>query len=98
MAASGPDGIGHMEQIAVHPASFGSGVGARLLEAAKVLCPTGLTLRVNQENPRAVAFYRRAGFVVTAEGVNPGGRRPVFDMAWRPLGAGSPAVTRPERP
>jgi putative acetyltransferase len=75
---------GHMEQLAVRPGSFGTGVGRALVDAAKALCPAGITLRVNQDNPRAVAFYRRAGFTVTAEGVNAGGTLLVFDMAWRP--------------
>jgi putative acetyltransferase len=75
---------GHMEQIAVHPNASGRGVGRALLDAAKARCPKGMTLRVNQENPRAVAFYHKAGFVIVAEGVNPGGQRPVYDMAWKP--------------
>ncbi len=75
-------GNGHMEQIAVHPDAFGGGVGDALLRAAKALCPAGITLRVNQDNPRAISFYRRAGFVVTGEGVNPGGSLKVLDMAW----------------
>ncbi len=75
-------GSGHMEQIAVHPETFGSGVGDALLLAAKELCPAGITLRVNKDNPRAIAFYRRAGFVVTGEGINPGGSLEILDMAW----------------
>ncbi len=87
---------GHMEQIAVHPDAAGMGVATALLDAAKAACPTGITLDVNQENPRAVAFYRREGFVITAEGVNPGGSRPIYRMAWRPSPA--PSVTHAMRP
>ncbi len=88
---------GHMEQIAVAPAAFGSGVGKALLDGVKAACPGGVTLHVNQENPRAVAFYRREGFVVTGEGFNPGGQRPIYFMAWRPA-IPRHDVTLPERP
>jgi ribosomal protein S18 acetylase RimI-like enzyme len=76
---------GHVEQLAVHPSASGRGVGRALLDAAKTRCPEGLTLRANQENSRAIEFYRKAGFVVVAEGVNPGGQRPIYDMAWKPM-------------
>ncbi|OJY63455.1 MAG: hypothetical protein BGP12_10480 [Rhodospirillales bacterium 70-18] len=73
---------GLVEQLAVHPDRFGAGLGTALLEAAKRRRPQGLHLLVNQENPRAVAFYRRAGFAIIAATTNPDGRRPVWRMAW----------------
>jgi putative acetyltransferase len=73
-----------LEQLAVVPDAFGCGVGTVLLEAAKRLSPDGLGLRVNQDNPRAVAFYRRAGLRIIAAGTNPGGRLPTWDMEWSP--------------
>ncbi len=72
-----------LEQLVVRPASFGGGIGRALLDAAKRICPESLSLRVNQDNPRAVRFYAREGFAVTAEGTNPGGRLRTWDMTWR---------------
>jgi putative acetyltransferase len=74
----------HLEQLVIAPDRFGSGIGTRLLEAAKRRCPERLSLRVNQDNPRAVRFYRREGFRIVGEGVNPGGRLKTWDMTWLP--------------
>jgi putative acetyltransferase len=60
----------HLEQIAVHPRHFGSGLASRLLGEAKSLCPGGLTLDVNADNPRALRFYEREGFARIAAGTN----------------------------
>jgi putative acetyltransferase len=73
---------GLIEQLAVHPAHSGHGIGGTLLDAVKRERPAGLHLLVNQENPRAVAFYRRAGFAIREAGINPGGSRPIWRMAW----------------
>jgi putative acetyltransferase len=74
----------YLEQLAVAPARFGAGIGTRLLAAAKDLCPHRLSLRVNQDNPRAVRFYEREGFRIVAKGVNPGGRMKTWYMTWAP--------------
>jgi len=71
-----------LEQLAVDPSQSGLGVGAVLLNAAKQMCGGRLGLRVNQDNPRAISFYRREGFRIVAAGVNPGGRRKTWDMLW----------------
>lgn len=73
---------GLIEQLAVHPARFGTGPAAALLAAARAARPAGLHLLVNEENPRALAFYRREGFRVTDRTTNPGGTRPVLRMVW----------------
>ncbi len=53
------------------------------MAAAKAASPTGLTLDVNADNARAIAFYRREGFVTTGHRLNEQGR-PIDLMAWRP--------------
>ena len=73
---------GLIEQLAAHPARFGAGIGYALLAAVKQQRPAGLHLLVNQQNPRAVAFYRREGFVIAGATTNPGGTRPLWRMRW----------------
>jgi putative acetyltransferase len=73
---------GVLEQIAVAPELFGTGLGALLLEEAKRLCPLGLRLEVNADNPRAVRFYEKAGFAVQETGVNPISGRKTWRMRW----------------
>jgi putative acetyltransferase len=72
-----------LEQIAVAPALFGSGLGAFLLEAAKERCRAGLSLDVNMDNPRAMRFYEKHGFVQTGEAVNPNSGLLISHMHWR---------------
>jgi putative acetyltransferase len=73
---------GLIEQLAAHPARFGAGIGSALLAAVKQQRPAGLHLLVNQENPRAVAFYQREGFAIAGATTNPGGARPLWRMRW----------------
>ena len=89
--APGPQGFialhpcsGHIDQLAVAPAAQGGGVASALIAHAKALAPQGLKLDVNQDNPRAVRFYRREGFVATGEGVSTRTGLKLFDMSWRP--------------
>ena len=42
-----------------------------------------LTLHVYRQNPRAAAFYRREGFAVAAEGIDPDTGQPELTMVWR---------------
>ena len=74
---------GYIDQICIARAAQGSGLAAQLLSAAKARCPDGLTLKVNQDNPRAVRFYQREGFVVTGEGVSEASGLKLWEMAWR---------------
>ncbi len=71
-----------LEQIAVAPHLFGSGLGTFLLDHAKSLCRTGLNLDVNADNPRAIRFYEKHGFARVSRGVNPRSGLPVWHMRW----------------
>lgn len=61
---------GYLDQIAVAAAAKGSGVAGALIDAARALPRAPLTLDVNADNPRALRFYAREGFVVVGDGVN----------------------------
>lgn len=74
---------GWIDQMLAGLAHQGTGVAAMLMEAAKRLRPAGLTLDVNADNMRAIAFYRRQGFATTGQRVNEQGRA-IALMAWRP--------------
>lgn len=53
-----------LEMLFVAPGAFGNGTGKQLLRYA--VEQLGVTeLDVNEQNPRALAFYQRQGFVVT---------------------------------
>lgn len=54
---------GKIEMLFVDPTCHGRGVGRALLELAVAECDARL-VDVNEQNPGAVAFYRRMGFVV----------------------------------
>ncbi|MYW97523.1 GNAT family N-acetyltransferase [Amycolatopsis rubida] len=54
---------GKLEMLFVHDDFRGRGVGSALLRAALDRFP-GLTLDVNEQNPRAVGFYLHHGFEV----------------------------------
>ena len=98
--ADGPRGFatldltsGEMDQLAVAPDAFGQGVADALIEAVKRRAPGRIRLTVNQDNPRAMAFYRRAGFTIVAAGANPHSGLRTWEMAWviAPASAASPA-------
>ena len=74
---------GYLDQIAVAPEAWGTGVANALLDEAKRISFAGISLEVNQENARAVRFYERAGFVRTGAGVNPLSGRPTWRYAWK---------------
>ncbi|MGE3642251.1 MAG: GNAT family N-acetyltransferase [Beijerinckiaceae bacterium] len=71
-----------LDQIAVAPAAHGSGAASRLLDEVKARCGACVGLDVNADNHRAVAFYRREGFVAGATGTNPNSGLPVVRMRW----------------
>lgn len=75
--------LGKLDQIAVHPNAFGRGVAVQILDAVKAACAEGVSLDVNADNPRAVAFYRREGFVQTGEGRNSASGLRTISMQWR---------------
>ncbi len=77
------DGNGYLDQLVVSPRHQGSGVADALVDEAKLLSPRGVTLKVNADNARAIAFYKRNGFVDDGADVNPGSKRKVLKMKWR---------------
>lgn len=76
------DATGYLDQLVVAPAQWGSPVGRMLVEEAKRLSPSGVTLKVNADNARAIRFYERNGFVRTGEETNASGRA-VDLMSWQ---------------
>lgn len=77
------DGTGYLDQLVVSPAQWGSDVSRTLVDETKRLSPTGVTLKVNADNIRAIKFYMRNGFVKTGDEVNTSGRA-VDLMEWKP--------------
>lgn len=77
------DGTGYLDQLVVSPAQWGSDVSRALVDETKRLSPTGVTLKVNADNIRAIKFYMRNGFVKTGDEVNTSGRA-VDLMEWKP--------------
>jgi putative acetyltransferase len=78
------DGSGYLDQLVVAPDHWGSQLATMLVDEAKRLSPSGVTLKVNADNNRAIRFYERSGFVHGGEDVNPGSKRRVLKMAWTP--------------
>ena len=78
------DGEGYLDQLVVDPAHWGSDAARLLVDEAKRLSPSGVTLLVNKDNARAIRFYERNSFVHAGDDVNPTSGRPVLKMAWTP--------------
>jgi putative acetyltransferase len=78
------DRQGYLDQLVVAPEHWGSGAAHLLIEEAKRISPTHITLLVNQDNARAIHFYERSGFERAGEDVNPTSGRPVLRMEWKP--------------
>lgn len=78
---------GYLDQIAVHPDHWGTGIAEALIDAARLLSPARIVLDVNADNPRAVAFYERLGFHRIGEGVNPRSGLATFKLEWTPPAA-----------
>jgi len=76
-------GSGHVNQLAVASAYWGSAAAARLLEEARRRSPAELWLDVNQDNPRAVRFYEKQGFRRESEAVNPNSGLKTWRYRWR---------------
>jgi len=76
------DASGYLDQLVVDPEHWGSPLATALLDEAKRLSPSAITLQVNKDNARAIRFYERNGFVHAGEDVNPTSGRPVLKMRW----------------
>ena len=74
---------GYLDQIVVAVPAWGTGVAELLLAEAKRLAPGRLDLHVNTDNERAIGFYRKHGFAVAGEDVNPRSGAPVYLMRWK---------------
>ena len=74
---------GHINQVAVAKAYWGQGVADILLNRAKAMAPGLLKLEVNADNLRAIALYRRHGFVEVGRGANPNSGREIMMLEWR---------------
>ena len=78
------DGKGYLDQLVVAPEAWGSATAVQLVDAAKHLAPQGITLLVNDDNARAIGFYRKCAFADDGDDVNPVSGRPVKRMRWQP--------------
>jgi putative acetyltransferase len=78
------DAAGYLDQIVVAPPDWGTPLAGLLLDAARQRSPSGITLKVNADNARAIHFYEKAGFVHEGDEVNEGSGRAVWRMIWRP--------------
>jgi putative acetyltransferase len=74
---------GELDQIAVAPSAARRGLGRLLLAQARALAPGRITLTVNQDNGRALGFYKGEGFVKIGEGVNALSGLKTLRMEWR---------------
>ena len=76
---------GWVDQLYVDPTYAGRGLGAQLLDVAKVHSPEGLHLWAFQSNAGARRFYERHGFdsVAMTDGDNEEGA-PDVQYEWRP--------------
>lgn len=78
------DGHGYLDQLVVDPDHWGSDAARLLVDEAKRLSPSHITLLVNKDNARAIRFYERNGFAHAGDDVNPTSGRPVLKMEWKP--------------
>lgn len=76
------DGSGYLDQLVVAPEAWGSGAADALVDEAKRQSSGTITLLVNADNARAIAFYQRHGFRHTHDDVNPTSGRKVHGMKW----------------
>ncbi len=74
----------YLDQIFVDVTYHGQGIATTLLNQAKTLCPTGLTLHTLQDNMRAYAFYEREGFQAGQTSTNPVNGQPNIAYHWSP--------------
>ncbi|MGX9390353.1 GNAT family N-acetyltransferase [Nitrobacteraceae bacterium UC4446_H13] len=78
------DTKGYLDQLVVAPEQWGSPLATALVDEAKRLSPTCVTLLVNKDNARAIRFYERNSFAHAGEDVNPTSGRAVLRMEWKP--------------
>lgn len=80
-------GNGKIDQLYVEPGCQRKGVGTALLNKAKELAPSGLTLFTHQRNQRARDFYENRGFQPVELGISPAPEsEPDVKYLWDPAG------------
>lgn len=72
----------HIEGIFVRKEARSQGKGKQLLDFVKEI-HSGLTLHVYRKNHRAVGFYRREGFTVQKEDIDPATGEAEYVMEWK---------------
>jgi putative acetyltransferase len=77
------DSTGYLDQIVVAPEVWGSPVAAALLGEAKRISPARLELLVNQDNERAIRFYKKHGFAVSGTDTNTRSGAALYRMRWQ---------------
>jgi putative acetyltransferase len=75
---------GYLDQLVVAPEAWGSEIARTLIKAAKQVASAGLDLHVNQDNLRAIEFYKKHCFAISGKDVNARSGKPLFTMSWRP--------------
>ncbi len=73
---------GYIDQVAIAVESWGTGLGATLLDEARRFPPARLELLVNRDNPRAIRFYEKYGFAKAGESISPLSGLPLWRMVW----------------
>ena len=86
MAIASTSDAGWIEQLYLHPAWIGRGIGTRLLELARTRLPPPIRLYTFQANQRARSFYERRGFKAVRFGDGSGNEEKCPDVLyeWRP--------------
>ena len=72
----------YLDQLAVAPGCHGTGLGKRLILEAQARSPSGLSLHVNQQNARAVAFYDKCSWRRGEAAINPRSGLPIWLYHW----------------
>src|ERR1044072_5734349 len=72
------DARGYLDQLVVAPAQWGTPLATARDDEPKRLSPHATTLLANPDNPRAIRFSRRKGFVDAGGAVNPPSGKPVL--------------------
>ena len=72
----------------VDPACFRQGIGSRLLDHAVALLSPWAWLKCQQQNERALAFYRSRGWILGSTGDNEIG--PWVSVSWNPAAQSLP--------
>lgn len=80
----------HIDHLYLLPTHYRRGIGTKLIEKAKALSPTLLTLYAFAVNARARAFYERYGFVAVEFGDGSGNEAGEPDVLYEWRGPAAP--------